>query len=204
MALNDMLAAMDAQAGAEIKQIAAHAEQQAVAIEQEAEQQAQLFHTRFEAEQHTPLERERARRLNQARRDALNAAGHASERLYSAAIGQTHARLHTLRDAPQYPAVLRALVMEAISALGGSVVLRADPRDTALLHDIVPNVPLEWDLETAGGVEARSADGRIVVTNTLEARLSQAESTIRQAVMSLFERTQPWENGATSTPASAQ
>lgn len=186
MALHDILAAMEAEVDAEIKQIAAQAEQQVAAIKAEAEQQAQTIRARLKAEQHAPIAHERARRLNRARREALNAVGHAQERWYAEAMEGAQARLHELRNEPQYPQVLRVLVMEAIDAIPGNVLLRADPRDALLLHEIVPDMEIEFDLNTAGGVEVRSLDGRIVATNTLEARLHLAQPAIRQAVMPLF------------------
>jgi vacuolar-type H+-ATPase subunit E/Vma4 len=188
MALQDILAAMEADVGGEIKRLLAEADTTAARVKADAEQEAQAIRRRLHAEAFAPLHRERARRLNQARRDARNAAGQAHEALVEEAIRAARGRLSTCRSDPAYPGVLRVLVAEALEGVEGSAVLHADPRDAALLRAFAPDVPAEWTLETWGGVEARSADGRVVVVNTLEARLDQARPLIRQQVLPHFTR----------------
>lgn len=186
MALNDILAAMEREAERDINAITAEAEATIAGIKAKAERDAKEIQTRLHNEQHAPVERERARRLNRARRDARNAIAHARETLLAEAMGGAQHELSGLRHTPQYPAVLQALVREATGAIGGPYVLRADPRDADLLRTIVPNAEIVFDLETWGGVEARSPDGRVTVTNTLEARMYGARAAMRQAVMPLF------------------
>ncbi len=186
MALKDILAAMEAEAGVEIKRLMVEADASATRIKAEAEQEAQAIRERLRQELHAPLDRERARRLNHARRDARNAVGHAQEALLAEALDMARAELAACSHDPAYPDLLRALIAEALDGIDGSAVLYADPRDLPVLQAIMPGVPVVRDLQTWGGVEARSADGRVVVTNTLEARLHQAQPMIRQRVMPLF------------------
>lgn len=88
--------------------------------------------------------------------------------------------------------------------------LHADLRDRVCLDNILQELSLAvddasiggpwpaelriiYDLETWGGVVAKSADGKIVVINTLEARLERAEPYLRHYLAAWFE-------GQTLTP----
>jgi V/A-type H+/Na+-transporting ATPase subunit E len=153
---------------------------------------------------------EHARRLHQAKLEALQIIGQARNRLVEEALAETRRRLIARRAGPNYPLVLRLLVVEAIRALGlhlspvdnytngkgdsdqGPPVLEADPRDEALLRRILNDLSLNWpitpSLDCWGGVVARSGDGRVVVMNTLEARLERAVPFLRRDLAALFEK----------------
>jgi vacuolar-type H+-ATPase subunit E/Vma4 len=91
-------------------------------------------------------------------------------------------RLAALRGGAEYTSVLRALIRESTTALAGATVLRVDPRDERLASELVEGLDAELKvagvLETAGGVELASADGR-TVRNTVEERLANAEPALR-------------------------
>jgi vacuolar-type H+-ATPase subunit E/Vma4 len=116
------------------------------------------------------------------------------------ALALTGRRLAGLRAEPIYQQILPVLVLEAIEALGeterarGPVGLSADPRDAELLATIMRQpglaAQLQYDLESWGGVIARSGDGRVTVYNTLEKRLEQAQPYLRQ-VLAAFLEAQP-------------
>lgn len=129
-----------------------------------------------------PLAAERARRLHEAQMEALKITAAARDEIVEKQLAQVEARLQTLRDAPHYPAVFRQLVVEAVQQLGdgetaASSCLAIDARDEPLAQDVLRTLASQMtlvpELTTWGGVVARSEDGRIIVTNTLEARLEQ-------------------------------
>jgi len=123
-----------------------------------------------------------------------------------------------LRAEPGYPLILRRLVEEAIHALGplpagrsassppsapqhlsdggeeDLPALEVDPRDEVLLHHILDDLGLDLSimptLRCWGGVVARSGDGRVVVTNTLEARLERATPFLCRDLAAFFEKEQ--------------
>jgi vacuolar-type H+-ATPase subunit E/Vma4 len=186
MPLADILSAMQADADAEINRTRVENETAIAQIRAEAEHAARGIRERHRHDLVIPLRQERARQLNRARLAALRAANRAREELLTQALGCARERLAQLRGRPDYAAVLRRLAEEAMSQLDGTVILHADPRDRELLHTLLPEVPIEFDLETWGGIEACTEDGRIRAVNTLEARLGQARDELRQAVMPLF------------------
>jgi vacuolar-type H+-ATPase subunit E/Vma4 len=186
MALIATLAAMEATAAQEIAQILAQSRAEAAQIRAAAADAAQAARARQHRAGLEPLARERARRINQARRDALIVTGQARETLFVEALARAQERLLALRDDPSYPTVLLALAREALAQFDGPVTLRADPRDAELVRTLVVEGSIRFDLETWGGVEVHTVDGRISVLNTLEARLAQGRELFRQAVMALF------------------
>jgi vacuolar-type H+-ATPase subunit E/Vma4 len=144
-----------------------------------------------------PAAREQARITHRARLNALRQLGEAREALIDTALDQTRGRLSGLRADEIYPTVYRHLVEEALSALNVSagnspkVFLQVDPRDQKLLEahlkQLEWEVPVNYDLECWGGVIAKSEDHRVIVINTLEARLDKAAAYLRRYLAALFE-----------------
>jgi vacuolar-type H+-ATPase subunit E/Vma4 len=152
--------------------------------------------------------RERTRILHRARLEALQIVGNAREELVDSAIMQTRGRLEGLRMHSIYPKVLRELLSEALDELqraqvedeclpGSSIAagcLEADRRDCPLLERMLNEMdleyPVQYNLQCWGGLVVKSADGRISVINTLEARLERATSYLRRSLAALFEERQ--------------
>lgn len=189
MALKDILEAMEKEVEADVKRIEEQSAEAALEIRRDAERSANEIEERHHREVLAPLQQERARRLNRARLAALRETSYARERLFMQALACARERLMTLRSNTEYPNILCALVEEALAEIEGDPIVRADPRDTALLLSMRSHFPaarFEFDLQTCGGIEARTLDGRICVVNTIEGRLEQAHETMRQKVMPLF------------------
>lgn len=186
MALADILRAMEQEVEEQIARLQEQAAAAAAQIRAQAESEAEVIRERHRREMLLPLQHERARRLNRARLEALRTISRARETLFAEALACARERLAQLRADPAYAKILRALTQEALAQLDDAVILRADPRDEKILREFLPQVEIEADLQTWGGVEARTGDGRIRVVNTLEARLEQARETLRQEVMPMF------------------
>jgi vacuolar-type H+-ATPase subunit E/Vma4 len=189
MALEDILNAMEREVEAEIKSLDEQSAATAFQVRRAAENDARVIRERHHREILVPLQQERARRLNRARLAALRATSRAREKLYVQALACARERLAGLRTDPDYSAILYALLEEALAEIRGDAVVRADPRDDPVLrslHARYPSARFESDLQTCGGVEARTPDGRIRVVNTVEGRLEQAQNLLRQKVMPLF------------------
>jgi len=198
MGLEAILEAIRVSGEAEIDEIEERASRQA----HQARVNARLEADRLEAEAYAaaiaPAVMERARILHRARLEALQITGSALEMLVDAAIDQTHGHLAGLRTDKAYADVLRRLTQEALAELEetlGSVSdvrLEADPRDQAFLEHILSCLGLEvevsYRLKCWGGLIARSRDGRVVVINTLEARLERATPYLRRYLAALFEQ----------------
>lgn len=144
-----------------------------------------------------PAVRERARILQRARLEALQIAGNKREGLVDAALDQARGHLEGLRTDAAYPAVLERLTREALGELErsredlSSAQLEVDPRDRELmegiLHALGLNLGASYSLNCWGGLIVKSQDGRVVVINTLEARLERATPYLRRYLARLFE-----------------
>jgi V/A-type H+-transporting ATPase subunit E len=190
-----------------LEKIRATGESQIQAIEQEAQLKSNeiLAHARMEAEQiqedastdaSAPAVAERARIVHRARLEALHIVGAVRENLVDTAINRMREQLASSRSDSAYPMVLRALVEESLKQLTasegqGNFQLLADRRDRILLekilNDLALDMPVRYELNSWGGVTARSEDGRVVVINTLESRLNEAAPFLRRHLAAAFE-----------------
>ncbi|NIP51924.1 MAG: hypothetical protein GWO26_08085 [Phycisphaerae bacterium] len=146
----------------------------------------------------SPAFGERAKTIHHARLKALHKIGNERETLVDVAIDQTKGRLAGVRSDTVYPEVMRRLTIQAIFELQESLEeswdceLEADPRDQALLDSILSdeglNVKVKYTLKVWGGLIAKSRDNRVMVINTLEARLERATPFLRRYLAAFFER----------------
>ena len=143
-----------------------------------------------------PAVAERARIVHRARLEALHIVGAVRENLVDTAINRMREQLASSRSDSAYPMVLRALVEESLKQLTasegqGNFQLLADRRDRILLekilNDLALDMPVRYELNSWGGVTARSEDGRVVVINTLESRLNEAAPFLRRHLAAAFE-----------------
>jgi vacuolar-type H+-ATPase subunit E/Vma4 len=199
MSLDAILEAIHASGQAQISNIESQAAQQVAEILSRARQEAQQQYDVAYQAALEPAAKERARILHQARLEALRLIGETREALTDAALEQTRGRLASLRTDPTYPQVLKQLTQQALAELSGSEAshsltfprLEADPRDEALLENILDEIgldlPVRYNLHCWGGVVAKSEDERVVVINSLEARLERATPYLRRYLAAIFE-----------------
>jgi vacuolar-type H+-ATPase subunit E/Vma4 len=181
MALHDLLAAIEAEATAEVARLRDGRHREAGAIIADAERQARDL----EAAAVAAAEREEREagelRLTAARDLAAAGLRDAHEAAYQLIVAETRARLAAARDRDDYPAILAALLAEAQAALPTATVVRVDPADERLARGLLPGdspVRVEATLRSAGGVEVADGAGTRV-RNTVEERLAAAEPALR-------------------------
>ena len=186
MPIANILGAMQTQADAEIARITDAAEREAAQLLAEAETQASAVRARHRARVEPLIATESASVLNHAKLGALRAYANAREHLVNDAFAQAHARLVCVRASNDYAAIFRALAREAIQALRGDLIARVDPRDVALAHAtftaLGANVAIQAAPIPLGGLELATRYGRIVIDNTLAARLERAREMLRGPV----------------------
>lgn len=199
MSLAAILEAIRAAGQAQIAEIEEQAARQTDEILVKSRQEAEQIYKAAYLSALEPAAKERARILHQARLEALRLTGEARESLVDTALEQTRCRLGNTRGEPVYPVVLRRLLQEALSELNEQREnhslsfphLEADPRDQELLESILDemgfDIPVRYDFNSWGGVVAKSEDERVVVINTLEARLERAIPYLRRYLAAIFE-----------------
>jgi V/A-type H+-transporting ATPase subunit E len=201
MSLQAILDAIQAAGEQQVSEIEANARKQADSLMLQARADARRLREETRRSTLAPASGECLRIRQQAQFDALRLVTEARERLIDTVLGYARERLIEVRSDPSYPALLSGLIREALADLRRSLqesevaVLEADPRDRAILErllaDVTPVPQVSYPLACWGGVIARSADGRIVVTNTLETRLERAMPYLRRYLASQLECESP-------------
>ena len=176
-----LLAALRAEAEAELAALDVRTRQQAQAITEQAHVDAQRLEREPVLAQQPELQAEVQRRLASARLDAARTLRDARETCFEEALGALCERLAALREEDRYPAVFAALLREALATLPTATRLRVDLRDERLAAAVAPALAVEPVLETWGGAVVCSDDGRLA-RNTVEERLANAEPTLRMQV----------------------
>lgn len=197
MSLSAILDAIRAAGEAQIRQIENNCDLQIQEIMQQANLDVDTSREQALAAALAPSFGERARIIHQARQRALQTIGNVRESVVDAALDQAKGHLAGMRTDAAYPDVLRSLAEEATTELQETLKdprgysMEADPRDRKLLEDILSdkkiNTTVNYSLEVWGGLIARSLDNRVVVINTLEARLERASPFLRRYLAAFFE-----------------
>ncbi len=198
MSLDAILAAIEATGETEAAHLRSEAAARARAILDEAERKAIAVREDARRTALRPSSSEQARRLHQAKLEALRTVGEIRQRLVETALAETRQHLMNLRADSNYPFILHRLIEEAVEALGdtgphdGRVVLEIDPRDEVQVQQALKELGLDLQVAPSlncwGGVVIRSSDGRVVVTNTLESRLERATPFLGQDLGAFMEK----------------
>lgn len=180
--LDDLLAAIEAEAEGEHARLDAESRAEATSIVEEAREEACELRAELVRSQEPELQGEVARRLGQARLEAAQMIRQAREESYRRLLEETRSQLAHLQGSFRYRQVLLALLRESQAALPKATLLHVDPQDEALAAKLVRELDIEMAIEPTpeitGGVELESGDGRIV-RNTFEERLANADSELR-------------------------
>ena len=183
MALEEILAAIDAECGRSVAAIDADASARIEQLAAESRTRGETERDRLAAGRDEAAATESSRIINRARLAVERRLRGAREELYAEARRRMIERLAAVRAAPGYDELLGNLIVEARAVLPEADILTTDPRDVARSRQIVARLGLELEVaaggETVGGVTLATRDGRSV-TNTLEQRAARAEPSLRQ------------------------
>lgn len=201
MSLAEILGAIRAGGEAQCEEIERDARMQQRAILAEARAKAADIKEEAFTATVRPADRERARILHHAHLEALRIVAEVREALIGAALSQARGQLASFRNSQEYPQVLQSLALQALEELQESfgremqACMQADPRDREYLEAILARTGLDihvaYDLNSWGGVIVQSHDQRVVVVNTLEARLERALPYLRRYLSAQLEASYP-------------
>jgi vacuolar-type H+-ATPase subunit E/Vma4 len=184
LALEDIFAAIRAEADSEIESIRVDAEREVAALLERARRQARDEEERLSRSRDAAGQLQADRIVNRARLDRDRSLRVETDELYQRARHSATVTLNALRPTPQYEGVLRTLFEEACRAVGDGTTLRVHPDDETLARRILatsdqPALVVTPDLRSGGGVELVGPNGWTVL-NTFESRLERAERHLRQ------------------------
>lgn len=192
MALNTLLDAIRREASEKVQRIDRETSEKVDIIHQSAHARAEAEIERFVAEAKAEAEREMQREVNAANLRSTRAQTDVRRKVYDSMFDEVQQRLSQARGSAGYPNVFQTLVCDAIYELGVGIEVHIDPRDQALMDELlvshastVANVVA--DLNTMGGVVAVAASGRITRDNTLEARLERVRNERSRDIWDVLE-----------------
>ena len=188
MALADLLHTLQEEADAELAALEREARVEAASILATAQAEAKRLHARMAEAGEAQAGAEAQERRAAARLEAASRLRFAREQAYAMLRDELRSELAGIRVAGAYAAILAALIDEALDALPAATLLRIDARDADVAAELLARrsgavPPIETALDTWGGVEVATQDGRRV-ENTLEARLAARDPELRRAVAS--------------------
>jgi vacuolar-type H+-ATPase subunit E/Vma4 len=199
MPLNNILNALELEAGRQLKDIQHATQAEIERIRAQAEAESEIVRQKRLAAIKAPLQAEQARILNKAKLEALQIVLGTREDLITEVLEATARRLAALSNLETYTQLLQMLLQEAVETLEvtGQLHLRVQDQDVALMKHIVQEMKLQaivdGDLPTEGtwgvdlgGVVVTTADRRVSLINTLEARLRQVTSLYRSKIAELI------------------
>lgn len=200
MSLEHILQALEAETDQQIAEIERAGQDEIEQVRVEAEAEAEKIRQKHLSASQILLQVERTRRLNRAKQGASQQVLQAREKLITAVLAATRQHLVVLAAAETYPPLLRQLTEESVATLGKTqpLCLHVRKTDVELMNRIARELGLSatviGDLTgdssepnpCLGGLAVSTADNRISLTNTLEARLQRVAQLYRAQIAEIL------------------
>lgn len=190
MALDDIFAALEQQADAEIATILQDARDQADAIAEQASEDAQNIRTMRLEQAEKVTRSEASQSVNAAKLEGKKKVAAVKEVAVDAAFDDALGLLSGARGGSDYPTVFKALAQEAMKGMSGDIEILVDPADQALAESTLAalgvDAPLKPELSTRGGLVAAMQGGRIRRRNTFEDRLEKVKQSAQADVAEIL------------------
>jgi len=186
MALEDIFRALDQQADEECEQILREAEEHAVIIAADADEQAEAIRQAHLSETERLTRGKASQSINAAKLEARKRVAGIKQKAVEQAFERSEAMLGEVRNDGRYPQVFRSLAEEALAGLEGHAVVLVDPADAerakATVAELGVDAEVRPELSTTGGLVVLVGDGRIIRRNTLEDRLAKVRELYQATV----------------------
>lgn len=180
MAIADILRALDDQAQADCEKIVEQAHAEAEAIKRDAQEQAEAAKTARLDRAHAQVEPRVGQLINSTRLQNKREIDAVRAEAIEAVFADASSKLGVLRsDSKDYPALLKALLREALEGNDGAAEAIVDESDMALLAPVVATTTctLTASQTPQSGVTVLTCDGKVARRNTLADRLEAVRRT---------------------------
>jgi V/A-type H+-transporting ATPase subunit E len=189
MEYENLMTSMEASADEKIAELTDKAAAAAQKVRDEAQKKADEIVRAHQDSAAMAMEAESNRALYEARAAVKKEAASVRFECYSRAFDEAEKRLEAFRQNGVYESFFRKAMAESVEALGEKeLVLHIDARDEELCRRSMALLGIECgvkaDMTCAGGLNASTTDGKVVVFNTLEARLRSARERLKLDVFS--------------------
>jgi V/A-type H+-transporting ATPase subunit E len=189
MPYEDLITAVKASAQERMKEIQDRAQAEAQKIRKDAEEKAQTIRSAYLEEAARNVQLEKGKIISKVGAEKRIALAKVKDDLFQQVFARAAQQMASVRNDPAYRASLKKMVREAMEELAGEEVrVHIDPRDEPLCREILKerqrNCEVVPDLTTIGGLNATTADERLLVFNTIESRLQRAKELMKSEIMS--------------------
>lgn len=189
MPYEDLISAVKAGAQERIKEIQERAQAEALKIRKDAEERTQSTRSANLEEAARGVKLEKSKLISKAGAEKRMALARVKDDLFQKVFTRAAQQMASARNNPAYRESFKNMVREAMEELAGQeVTVHIDPRDEPLCREILTeiqrNCGVVTDLTTLGGLNATTADERLMVFNTIESRLQRAKELMKSEVMS--------------------
>jgi vacuolar-type H+-ATPase subunit E/Vma4 len=189
MPYEDLISAVKAGAQERIKEIQDRAQAEAQKIRKDAEERAQSTRSAYLEEAARGVKLERSKLISKAGAEKRMALARVKDDLFQQVFTRAAQQMALARNNPAYRMSFRSIVREAMEELAGEEVrlhidLRDEPLCRKILEEMQRNCEVVPDLTTLGGLNATTADERLLVFNTIESRLQRAKELMKSEIMS--------------------
>lgn len=205
MSLDHILQTLETEAEQQLGQIEQAAQTEIERIRTQAQAEAEAIRQKHLADSQAALQVERMRLLNRTKQAASQIGLNARETLIASALAETAKRLAALTTAEVYPGLLHRLTQEAVDTLEANqqFCLHVRNSDVELMSRIVQELgvsatvigdlaetcvgqPSDTENNRPAGVVVTTVDGRISLTNTLQARLQRVAHLYRARIAEII------------------
>jgi len=136
----------------------------------------------------SPLGKETARILNEAKLEVKKKQAVTKEDLLKQVDSQVREKIEKIRNSQEWAGIFRRLLNEVSKEVSGNVIVRVDRRDEELSRNILRELNVTYQLEvnssSLGGATVATEDRRVTLINTFEARLERANRLLRPVITS--------------------
>jgi len=136
----------------------------------------------------SPLGKETARILNEAKLEVKKKQAVTKEDLLKQVDSQVREKIEKIRNSQEWAGIFRRLLNEVSKGVSGNMIVRVDQRDEALARNILRELNVIYQLEvnssSLGGATVATEDRRVTLINTFEARLERANRLLRPVITS--------------------
>lgn len=179
MSVDVIISRIREEAEKEVQAVRAEEASVLTSIRSKAQQKAEDIYNRRVAEGMREIRQNSASHQSKARIEAKRKVREVKEELIRECFSEVSGYLNTIRGRPEYPVLLKNLLLECAQNLGSSKVrVQVHSDDRLLAEDLIQAINLEGFslhlsdavIQTAGGVVCERVSDKIIIDNTVETR----------------------------------
>ncbi|MBN1166369.1 MAG: V-type ATP synthase subunit E [Methanospirillaceae archaeon] len=171
----------------EVSEILRKAEKEAACIISDAEQTGKMKGEKHRELAEKKIESEKVKALFSIRSEVKAGLTREKYNAFESCFDSATRELQSIRSHDNYQDFFTTMLKEALLELDEpDPVIHIDPKDDAVcktsLRELKASYTIVADSDSAGGVRVRSADGKIIVRNTIESRLERGREMLKEDI----------------------